>query len=62
VFLTGTQALVRIPLMQTRFCRQYGFNTAGLISDYAPVRKHAAGGLAQKHMLLKTFGTGELTQ
>ena len=34
VFLTGTQALVRIPLMQRTMDRAAGRNTAGFISGY----------------------------
>lgn len=34
VFLTGSQALVRIPLMQAALDRKLGFNTAGMVSGY----------------------------
>ncbi len=34
VFLTGTQALVRLPLIQRELDRQQGLNTAGFISGY----------------------------
>jgi indolepyruvate ferredoxin oxidoreductase len=34
VFLTGTQALVRIPLMQAALDRRNGLNTAGMVSGY----------------------------
>ena len=34
VFLTGTQALVRLPMLQRKRDRQCGMNTAGFISGY----------------------------
>ena len=34
VFLTGTQALVRIPLMQAALDRKQGLKTAGMVSGY----------------------------
>jgi indolepyruvate ferredoxin oxidoreductase len=33
-FMTGIQALVRLPLMQRRLDRHRGYNTAGLVSGY----------------------------
>ncbi|QBR03755.1 indolepyruvate ferredoxin oxidoreductase family protein [Paraburkholderia pallida] len=34
IFLTGTQALIRLPLMQRALDRVHGLNTAGFISGY----------------------------
>ncbi|WP_430386337.1 indolepyruvate ferredoxin oxidoreductase family protein [Blastomonas fulva] len=34
VFMTGIQALVRLPMMQRRLDRRHGANTAGLVSGY----------------------------
>ena len=34
VFLTGTQALVRLPMLQRERDRQAGLNTAGFVSGY----------------------------
>jgi indolepyruvate ferredoxin oxidoreductase len=34
VFMNGTQALVRVPMMQREIDRAAGFNTAGFISGY----------------------------
>ena len=34
VFLTGTQALVRLPMLQRMLDRSRGLNTAGFISGY----------------------------
>ena len=44
VFLTGIQALVRLPMMQHELDRRAGLNTAGFISGY---RGSPVGGLDQ---------------
>ncbi|MDH3586405.1 MAG: indolepyruvate ferredoxin oxidoreductase family protein, partial [Gammaproteobacteria bacterium] len=52
VFLTGTQALVRIPLMQRTMDRAASLNTAGFVSGY---RGSPLGGLDQELWRAKAF-------
>jgi indolepyruvate ferredoxin oxidoreductase len=52
VFLTGTQALARIPLMQRTMDRAAGLNTAGFVSGY---RGSPLGGLDQELWRAKDF-------
>src|SRR5690606_12733332 len=50
VFMSGTQALVRLPLVQRRRDQAAGLNTAGFISDY---RGSPLGGYDQALMKAK---------
>jgi indolepyruvate ferredoxin oxidoreductase len=52
VFLTGTQALVRIPLMQRTLDRAAGLNTAGFVSGY---RGSPLGALDQELWRARSF-------
>ncbi len=52
VFLTGIQALVRLPMMQQELDRRAGLNTAGFISGY---RGSPVGGLDQQLWRAKKF-------
>jgi indolepyruvate ferredoxin oxidoreductase len=52
VFLTGIQALVRLPFMQHELDRRAGLNTAGFISGY---RGSPLGGLDQQLWRAKKF-------
>ena len=52
VFLTGTQALVRIPLMQRTLDRAAGLNTAGFVTGY---RGSPLGGYDQELWRAKSF-------
>ena len=52
VFLTGTQALVRLALMQAALDRQAGLNTAGYVSGY---RGSPLGAIVSSSVMLQAF-------
>ncbi len=52
LFITGTQALVRLPMMQYRLDQKNGWNTAGFISGY---RGSPLGGFDQALWKAKTY-------
>jgi len=52
VFLTGTQALVRLPMIQRELDRHHGLNTAGFISGY---RGSPLGGYDQELWRASSF-------
>jgi len=52
VFLTGTQALVRLCLMQAALDKQAGLNTAGYVTGY---RGSPLGAVDQQFSLAKPF-------
>jgi len=52
VFLTGTQALVRLPMMQRRRDEAAGLNTAGFVSGY---RGSPLGAIDQQFWLAREF-------
>ena len=52
VFLTGTQALVRLPMIQRQLDRKNNLNTAGFISGY---RGSPLGGYDQEIWRAKSF-------
>ena len=55
IFVSGIQALVRLPMLQSQKDRTYGLNTAGFVTGY---RGSPLGGLdqqlllAQEHLIL----------
>ena len=52
VFLTGTQALVRLTLLQRQLDKKHGLNTAGYVSGY---RGSPLGGMDKEFTLAKPF-------
>ena len=51
IFVTGTQAVVRLLLMQKELDRRAGLNTAGFVSGY---RGSPLGGLDQQLLLVQS--------
>ena len=57
IFITGTQALVRLPMMQHQRDRQQGHNTAGYISGYRVLSADEYNATQENKKKHRAYGT-----